>query len=395
MRVLGRKEAPDVAVVGASAAGLAAAWAAAGEGADVVLLEARETIGVPPLPAALAFDFLWGASFRPPAECVRRRHEGVRLRSPGGYAVDVEAPLSMLDRTRFDQWLASEAGRRGARIVTGVRGLRVRPDRTLAGEGVEVRAGVTVFADGTNSLARTFVDSIRDPGGIAWGAILDLKAPEGEPENRVGITLGSHARGGRSQLNPLDGDRVVHWTFYRGSPHDAEEVARRALAVDARLRGWPEEVAKEARFTGVAPDPVYALPGRLAADGVVVAGGAGGQGGLEVGLSAGELAGRVAARAALDDDTDASALGAYERQWKREHLAGYEILRFLTDGLARLEDADVDALLRPWQGRTVPVSQVAGLGDASVVRRMHSAWRALASNPRAIPSLAKAAWKAK
>lgn len=386
---------PDVAVVGASAAGLAAAWAAAGEGADVLLLDSKEAVGTPPSPAMLAFDFLWGASFRPPEACVRRRHPGVRLRSPGGYALDVEAPLSLLDRARFDRWLAAEASKRGARIVGGVKGLRLEADRTLVAEGISERPRVLVFADGPATLARAFVEPVRDPAGVAWGAILELEAPDGvEPEDRVGITLGAHARGGRSQLNPLEGGRLVHWTFFRGAPTQAESIARAALAVDARLRGWPPEAVAHARFAGVAPDPVYALPGRLVAEGVLVAGGAGGQGGLEVGLSAGELAGRVAARAAKEDKVDAQTLGAYERQWKRERLAGYELLRFITDGLARLEDAELDDLLRPWQGRTMPASELAGLGSPSPLKRARSAWRALSANPKAGPALALAAARA-
>ena len=382
-------------VVGASAAGLAAAWSAAGEGADVLLVEAREPIGVPPAPAIVAFDFLWSVPFHPPSHAVRRRHQAVRLRSPGGYAVDVDAPLSVLDRARFDQWLAKEAEARGARVLTGVKSLRAMPDRVLVGDGLEARGRVLVFADGAPSLARAYVEPLRDPDHLVWGASLELRCPDGcEPEDRVGITVGSHARGGRSQLVPLEGDRCLHWTFYPGKREEAEARAREALRVDARLRGWPEDVAREARFGGAALDPVYALPGRLVADGVMVAGGAAGQGGVEAGLAAGELAGRVAARAARESRTDARALASYERQWKRENLSGYELLRVVTDRLARLDDADLDALLRPWQGRTLPVSDLAGLGAPSPARRAQAAWRTLSQNPGALPALARAAWKA-
>lgn len=390
-----RKETPDVAVVGASAAGLAAARAAAREGADVLLLEAKDAVGAPPPPAAVAFDHLLPASFAPPAATVHRRLAGVRLRSPGGFALDVEAPLSILDRAAFDRWLAREAEAAGARILTGVKGLDAAKDRTLRAPGLEVRAEVVLFADGARSLASRFLRPLRDPHRLAWGAVLELEAPPGaEPEERVGITLGAHARGGRAQLNPLEPPRLVHWTFYRGRPEQAEERARMALALDARLRGWPLDVAGKARFAGVAPDPVYALPGDLVAPGVMVAGGAGGQGGLEAGLGAGELAGRVGARAARERATDARTLGAYERQWTREHLAGHETLRRVTDLLARLDDAELDDLLRPWQGRAMTRAELEDLAAPSLARRARGAWRTLAENPRALPALAKAAWRA-
>ncbi|HEX2023043.1 MAG TPA: FAD-dependent oxidoreductase, partial [Candidatus Thermoplasmatota archaeon] len=160
----------DVAVVGASAAGLSAARAAACEGARVVLLERRPEIGLPEAPAAVAFQFLWTASEAPPDACVRRRLDGVRLRSPGGYALEVQAPLVVLDRVAYDRHLARGAEEAGARVVAGVRGLGVRDDRTLAAEGLEVSAKVVVFADGARTLAARFLRPVRHPEGLTWGA---------------------------------------------------------------------------------------------------------------------------------------------------------------------------------------------------------------------------------
>lgn len=358
------EQAPDVVVIGASAAGLAAAWSAAGEGAHVRLLEAREAIGVPPASASLAFDFLWEAPFRPPASTVRRRHAGLRVRAPGGALVEVDAPLAILDRARFDQWLAKEAEARGATIETGA-----KPDLDA------LRGSVLVFADGARTLATRYLPSQRHPGSLAWGSVLAFEQPGAQEADRVTLTLGHHARGGRSQLNPLEGDAWTHWTFYRGEAADAEARAREALRIDARLSGWPVSLADEARFVGVAPDPVYTLPGRLSAPNVLVAGGAGGQGGLELGLGAGVMAGRVAARVA----TGHASPGDYERAWKREHLRGYRALRTATERLARLPDDEIDRLLAPWDGRRLDVNALKAPATT------------LARNPRALPALLRAA----
>lgn len=377
-----------VAVVGASAAGLAAAVAAAEAGADVLLLEARDEVGVPPAPAVVAFDFLWPRALPLPAGPVRRRLRGARVASPGGRALDVDAPLSILDRTVLDRALAERARRAGARVVTGVRGLRVGADRVLAWEGGEARAGVVVFADGALSLGRALLPTLRDPERLAWGAALAVEGPDAEREERLRIFLGAHARGGRSQANPLGGASWSHWTFYLGGTAgagDAEGRARRALAHDARLLGWPDDAVKGARFVGAAPDPVYALPGRIAGDGVLAAGGAAGQGGVEMGVAAGLLAGEVAARAVAHGRTDAAALREYERAWRRRHLTGYRMLRAATDALARLDDAELDDLLAPWDGRAVRV------GDAGPARALMAA---LAANPRALGAAAVAAARA-
>lgn len=386
------KETPGLAVVGASAAGLAAAWSAASAGADVLLLEAKERIAEPPAPAVIAFDLLWPARVPRPAATVRRRLRGVRVSSPSGRTIDVDAPLSVLDRAAFDRHLAARAEKAGARIVTGVKGLAARPDRTLVADGLEARADVVLFADGAASQAARFLRPQQHPGSLAWGAVLELEAPGAEREERLGITLGAHARGGRSQTNPLRDGRWSHWTFYRGSPHSAEARARVALALDARLRGWDGSVAKTARFAGVAPDPVYTLPGELVADGVLVAGGAAGQGGLEAGLSAGELAGRVAAEALARRRTDRAALAAYEREWKRAHLAGHRALREATERLARLEDAELDDLLAPWAGQRLDARELLDL--AHPARGLAAAARAMRANPAALPALARAAWRA-
>lgn len=387
----------DVVVVGASAAGLAATLAVARAGASVTLLEAREEVGVPEAPALLGFDFLWTFPERPTPDETRRRLHGVRVQSPldAAHALEVEAPLSILRRAAFDQRLADLARAAGADVRTSVRGLRALPDRTLrTAEGEDLRGRVLVFADGAGSLARTFLQPMRDPDQLAWGAALEFEHPGGADERFVTLTAGSHAPGGRSQLNPLDGERWSHWTFTRGPPDHAERRARGALRRDARARGWPERVADDARLAGVAPDPVYTLPHELVADGVMVAGGAAGQGGLEVGLASGDLAGRVAVQALLSGDASARALREYERQWKRAFLPGYKALRRTADRLARLDDKAIDKLLEPWAGWRVPVRDVVGLWHRSPARRAEALAKFVARNPHALPISVAAGWRA-
>lgn len=383
-------EAADVVVVGASPAGLAAALAAARAGASVVLLEAKDEIGLPEPPAALAFDFLWAASERPPPTCVRRRLQGVRLRSPyeDTHSLTVEAPLSIIDRTRFDRHLAELARQAGVDVRAGVKDLAARADRTLTAGGDTWRGKVVVFADGAGSLARAYMRPTRDPDAVAWGVALAFVRPGAADEEFVTLTPGSHAPGGRMQLNPLDGDGWSHWTFVRGPREYAVQQARVALALEARLRRWPERLAETATVTAVAPDPVLALPGDLVADGVMAAGGAAGQGGLEVGVASGEMAGVVAAKAALAGDASVGALRPYEHAWRREYAPGYRALRRANGRLARLSDAQIDRLLEPWAGWRVPVRDVVGLAHRSPARRAEALAKFVARNPWAAPTAA-------
>lgn len=363
-------EKTQLAIVGASAAGLAAGLAAARGGAEVLLLEAKAQIGEPAAPAIVSFDFLWPGEIERPAHAVRRRLAGARMRGPDGRGPSLDAPLALFDRARLDRHLAAEAEKAGARVVTGVRGLEARPDGTLAADGLEVRADVLLFADGVATQARRYLRPTRDPASLAWGAVLELDA-SGDADELL-LTFGPHAPGGRSQLNALAPGRWSHWTFFRGDPADAEQLARRALALDARLQGWD---APEARFAGVAPDPVYTIPGQLVAKNVLVAGGAAGQGGLEMGLASGWMAGDTAARALRGE----ARLRDYERAWRRRYQKGYRRLRRATDLLAQLSERETRALFGAWDGaRLTPA-----LGPGVLLRR-----------PRGALALAWAAWLA-
>lgn len=362
--------APDVAVVGASAAGLRAAWAASLAGARTVVLEAREEIGVPESPAIVAFDALWKASVRPRPGVVRRRFPGVRLASPGGEEMRIRAPGVVLDRARFDRDLAKEAEDAGVEFHLGVTDLDARPDKSLVAEGLDVAPRVIVFADGARSLARKFLNPVERPDEQRFGATLRR---EGSQEEWLRIGLGSHAPGGRTQVTPMGDGTVRHWTFWRGGPEDAEARARRALAVDVAALGWKDAPT---RFEGAAADPVVLIPAHLSAPGIVVCGGAGGQGGLEAGLAAGETAGRAAALWTMGD---ANALRRYEREWKAEWLGGYLALRWAFRRLEGMEDRAVDRAFAAWDGRTIDVEDL-GLGRG---RWGRGVLRMALSHPRA------------
>jgi digeranylgeranylglycerophospholipid reductase len=364
-----------LAIVGASVAGLAAAIAAAREGVDVTLLEAKKEIGVPPAPAITGLDSLWPKAIELPAHAVTRRLAGSVVRGSDGRGPYVDTPLSLVDRTRFDQHLAEVARKAGARILTGVEGIDVRPDRTVVAPGLELKSDLLLFADGARTQATRFLRTTKDPGALQWGAVLTFEAPEPESDGRYYITLGPHAPGGRSQLNPLGNDRWSHWTFFRGDPAQAEAVARRAFALDARLMG-PEWEKVEPRFAGYGPDPLYTIPDQLVGNGVMATGGAAGQGGLETGLAAGWMAGSAAGRFLSGKGT----LDEYVRAWHKRYQRSYERVRRSNDALMRLTDVEVRDVVGAWHGHHVGAKPSPAL---------------LFRNPRGILALLKASRIAK
>lgn len=358
--------APDVAVVGASPAGLAAARAAGQAGAETLLVEAGR-IGHPEPPAVVGFDHLWPGQLSPPIDAVRGRFEGIRLASPGGHELDVQAPGRIVDRSRLDRWLAQRARSAGARVLEDTGPVQVEAPGVLVRDQARLEADVVVFADGARSIARALVDPVRAPEELVWGVTHEVRVPVSE--DRLPITVGSHAPGGRTQIVPLDGARAWHWTFARRPREEAIALADAALERAARRRGWPDAAVEDAERLHVAPDPVFQRPGTLAADRTLVTGGAAGLGGLEVGLAAGHRAGSTAASAVADGPAAREDLAAYERHCRARFAPAYRGLAELMSLAERAPDAVLDALARPWDGQKIPLDRLAGLGVADAATR--------------------------
>ncbi len=369
----------QVAVVGASPAGLTAAIQAARSGAQVDLFEGRQEIGVPEAPAKVAFDALLPRGAGPRRAHVRSRFDHVVLSGPAGASLEVQAPGQVLDRTRFDQHLVQRAVQAGVRVRTGLGEVTApRPDR-LEADGLVLHAEVTVFADGHPSLAGGFLEPIQAPEAVRWGVIHVVEGPRSGPDRPLHLQVGSHAPGGRTQLVPLGDGRWEHWTFARTGPERARRLADQAVA-----EPWPgigPLDVDETMPVRSGPDPAHALPGALAGPGFIVTGGAGGLGGLEVGLRTGTAAGRAATRS-----LDGGGQGALDRYHELMHARfgdGYRGLAQLMDLVEGLPDGTLDDVLGPWEGHVVDLDTVAGLATGRPGARGLSLGRMLAAHPGA------------
>ena len=143
----------DILVVGLGPAGAAAAGAAAAGGARVVAIDARAAPGCPVqcaefVPAALEADLSWLAEVT--VQPIRQMRTFVEAAPP-----DITAgfPGCMIDRAAFDRYLADDAARAGARLLSRRRIGAIGADGTLVGTtGETFRARVVIGADGPRSL---------------------------------------------------------------------------------------------------------------------------------------------------------------------------------------------------------------------------------------------------
>lgn len=364
----------EILVVGASLAGLCAAYSAARGGAETLLVEAAPEIGALPNPATILMEPIWGRTGLPvPERAVERELCGMRIGGPSGKGPLFRFRVLHLDRREFDLAFARMAIEAGAEVRSGARVVRPLPRGGVCTDAGPIRARVTIFADGARSLVRGILPTMRNPQDMAWGLDQLLEAPGiGESEYSE-VRFGSFAPGWRAQFNPLGGDHASLWTFARGIPRtEAGTCAGRARR--AFLGAEPARVLRERGGF----DPAFIVPGRLVGDGVMACGVAAGQGGLEYGARAGLLAGEAAARAVRAGNTSRRALLPYERTWRRETASESAVLRWGMGTLRRLGDRELDALFEGLDGLAFGGEDLASLlrGDPRIALRRMGLWRA-------------------
>ncbi|MGB3683092.1 MAG: FAD-dependent oxidoreductase, partial [Rubrobacteraceae bacterium] len=262
----------EVLVVGASLAGLCAAYEAARNGAETLLIDAAPEVGVRPNPATVLMEPIWRRTGLPiPAEAIGRELSGLRLGGPSGAGPLFHFRAVHLDRRAFDRAFAARAADAGVIIRSGVR-VNAALSSGVRTDSGPIRSRVTIFADGANSAVRKVMPTMRNPREVAWGLDQLLEASGIGESPHFEVRFGSFAPGWRAQLNPLGGARASLWTFARGVPReDLEGYARRAR----RVFGFEQaRVLSERRGA----DPVFVAPGRIAGDGVMACGAAAGQG---------------------------------------------------------------------------------------------------------------------
>ena len=115
----------DAIITGAGPAGILAATKIAEEGHNVLLLEEHKKIGEPDHCAGLlSSSGLGSLNLKPPNEVIQNTVAGARIHAPSGHSIFIERGRSeafVVDRRKFDSWLAEEATDQGVKIVTDSR----------------------------------------------------------------------------------------------------------------------------------------------------------------------------------------------------------------------------------------------------------------------------------
>jgi len=358
----------DVLVIGASPAGLACTMECAKQKLAVALIDSK-TPESPPSPANTVFEAMAAKTHMPlKAELVSRELRGMRIHSPAGRRVQVEAKGYILERKKLDAWYIERAEHMGAQVHWESRaGHLIVHDGSVRGavvNGVPVRARITVVACGVDcKLAQgAGLSPMKHPEDLAWAMEAHVQGEGiGEPEY-FEYTLGSIAPGWKATYSPMGGDDASIGVYVRRHP-DVREFFER------HLRRFEAEHGKVKVLSVVrGADPVATIPNEIISNGLMVCGGACGQSGIAYGMRAGVLAASTAARALDADDTSRSALKSYPAQWRREFLWEYLMGRFALESLRKMRDEEIDALASMFSDmdasemRGHPVRKLLGVG---------------------------------
>jgi len=352
----------DVLVVGAGPAGAVAAWQAklAAPELDVVLLERDRAVGAPVRCAEGVGDAGLREFANPDgADWVSRRITDVIFEAPD----DTQVILAnsglgwILDRTRFDAFLAAEAARAGAQVLVGA-------EATAMSRNGDERWHVRVKERGRDDVYRARVvigtDGVETMVG-RWAG-LDTRVPARDMESCAqyvlqGIDFNPDAI--YLQFSNAIAPGGYAWIFPKGVGVANVGLGVVALKSDGRnarqyLDDWVARRFPGGSRTGytVGGVIVHTTIKKTYGDGVLVAGDAGHMinplsgGGITNAMKAGRLAGCHAAAAIRARDTSERRLSAYHHAWME--LLGEDHLKYyrLKQALEHMDDAFLNSLAR-------------------------------------------------
>ena len=352
----------DVLVVGAGPAGSVAAWHAkqAAPELDVVLLERDRAVGAPVRCAEGVGDAGLREFANPDrADWTSRRITSVIFQAPD----DTEVVLAdcgvgwILDRTRFDAYLAAQAAASGAEVLVGAEATAM----TRNGDG---RWHVRVMERGTETVyqARVVIGADGVETMVGRWAGLDTRVPSRDMESCAqyvlqGIEFDPDAI--YLQFSDAIAPGGYAWIFPKAVGVANVGLGLVALKTDGRnarqyLDTWIARRFPNGARTGytVGGVIVHTTIKQTYADGVLIAGDAAHMinplsgGGINNAMKAGRLAGCTAAAAIRDGDTSERRLSAYHKAWMdllgEDHLKYYRIKQ----ALEHMDDGFYNSLAR-------------------------------------------------
>ena len=343
----------DVAIVGAGPAGLQAAATLAAAGLDVHVFEEHPVVGIPAhCTGVVSVEVTRFAEL--PHDVVLNTLTRTRLHAPGGGTCDLvwdrgdAEEIVVLDRSAFDQHLASVAARAGAklRMASPVQRIAVERDSvTVELHDGSVTARVVVLACGVSYRFHRQLGAAL-PGEILHTAQIEIDAPA---TDRVDVYVGRQiAPDGFLWSVPLMRDgrpRLKIGILARGPAGLWLQrfLMRPAIRHRLALSSLPTITTRVLPLKAVS---------RSYRDRILLVGDAGGftkpitGGGIFYSLLTASAASRTLIEAFDANRFDAATLRTYERRWRRQLGGELRLSGWLRRIVASCRDHELDAMIR-------------------------------------------------
>lgn len=306
----------DVLVVGGGPAGASAARAAARRGANVLLVERRETIGVPVqcaeyIPAMLMGKVNLGRKF------VVQSVTGMKTFRTEGEETYTKAPGYIIRRDMFDQALVAAAKEDGVKVMTATRAVdRWETGAVLLkqknGRYIKIQPWLIIGADGPRSTVGRWAGAVNTHLLPGAQVTMELTQPLGHTE--VYFHPDIYAGYG--------------WLFPKGRVANVGIGLKRSSQNENGLRKTLDHFVAELKSRNkILGDPIAYTAGWIPAepvrqsvyDRIALVGDAGGHthpitgAGIFAAVIGGKMAGKWAGRAVQAND--ASLLKSYDEEW--------------------------------------------------------------------------------
>ncbi|WNY28962.1 hypothetical protein MmiEs2_11750 [Methanimicrococcus stummii] len=354
----------DIAVIGASPAGLMAARHAALGGAKVTLFEKKEEIGKDPHPANSVYKGMMNVTGEQvDSSYVVHEIKGMKLISPGGHKIKVKTPGYALDKGAFDRFYEKKALAEGVEIKTGTEIVSLRRKdsgvvlKTSDGNSENtdrIKAKIVIIADGilSKNAQAAGLQTMKHPDDIAWGTELTIRAPGIGEADYADYFVGSHAPGWKSTYLPRGGDEAAIGVYVR---HHGQNVAPFLDSWVARFKDLKNIADDEFEIieSKSAGDPIVTIPNKTYTDNIMVAGGAAGQSGIGYAMHAGQIAGKVGAMAIAKGDYSERTLSKYRSDWRSSLYTEHVFGRIGLETLRKMEDDEIDELFEIFEDEDV------------------------------------------
>ena len=327
----------NVAIIGAGPCGATAARYAA-EDASTILIEKKKTIGVPVQCAGflpkhdeleeLMPDADLPDTFHYPASCVHTRTKHQRFIAPTGDSKEFDVDADVLDRTRFDQYLAEQAVSAGADLRIGTRVTAINGN-TIEITGMwgshTITADVIIGADGPHSIvakAAGLPGVEDDPMGVAHAIAYDMTGVKIDNE-AIEMHFGRNfVPGGYAWIVPHGKTSANIGMGIRKAMCEPGVTSRDYLHRFIEEHPIASEKLKDGKVTSVIAGivPVGGAPAKTCTENIMIAGDAAGHliatngGGIPTAMVTGKIAGETAA----DTVNGRCTIDAYESRWRNE-----------------------------------------------------------------------------